>query len=61
MSTRFTTALIAMLLTVTGCAVNSTAPDFCSSYQIVPTLHCGSDIQQRNVDKNNALWMEKCQ
>ncbi|MCB9996599.1 MAG: hypothetical protein H6869_09205 [Rhodospirillales bacterium] len=49
-----------ILLTVSGCAAPSTAPDFCSVYHIVPTLRCGSETQQLAVDQNNAVYLELC-
>jgi len=50
-----------MLITVSACAVSSTAaPDFCTLYQPVPTLHAGTKVQQLMTDENNAVYMEKC-
>lgn len=46
---------------VSACAVTSTGPDFCAVYRPVPTLHCGSALQNLAVDQNNAVYMALCE
>lgn len=58
--TVFATVSVLMTFTVSGCAVNSMVNDFCSLYQSVPTLHCGTETQQLKTDENNAVYMERC-
>jgi len=48
--------LIIALLTLSGCATSSS--DFCDTYTVVPTLYCGTEVQQINVDINNAKYLE---
>lgn len=48
-----------MMIIMTACGTASTN-NFCDTYIAVPTLHCGSDKQKLNVDKNNAVYLEKC-
>lgn len=57
---KFKTALLLIPLIASGCAATSTAPDFCAVYNAVPTLHCGTQIQQLAVDRNNAVYLELC-
>jgi len=57
------------LLTVSGCATDSPAPinsippvrdTFCSIYVPVYTSARDTEETKRQVDKNNAVWLEKC-
>ena len=57
---KFKTAWLLIPLIASGCAAVSTAPDFCAVYNAVPTLECGTAIQQLAVDQNNAVWLELC-
>ncbi|MEC8664158.1 MAG: hypothetical protein VXY16_01650 [Pseudomonadota bacterium] len=57
---RFKTLLCLTLLSGSGCAVNTTTPDFCNAYLPVPTLSCGSDLQQLRTDQNNAVYDGLC-
>lgn len=52
--------LYVITLNVSACATISTPVDFCSVYEPVPTLHCGSDIQKLGVDQNNAVYLDLC-
>ena len=56
----YKTALFLTLLSVSGCAANTTTPDFCNVYLPVPTLSCGSDLQQLRTDQNNAVYDGLC-
>lgn len=56
----FKTVLLLTVIFVSGCAVTSTAPDFCSVYRPVPTLYCGTAMQQLTTDQNNAVYMKLC-
>ena len=58
-----------ILLTVTGCAHASLAPikpvervadTFCSMYIPVYTSAKDTEETRSQVDKNNAVWLEKC-
>ena len=42
-----------------ACSMKATG-DFCSLYEPVPTLHCGTALQNLRVDGNNAVYLDQC-
>ena len=67
---RFMIALTPILLTVSGCATGSPEPieavkpisvGFCATYVPVYTTAQDTEQTKRQVDKNNAVWVELCE
>jgi hypothetical protein len=54
------TALTLTLLTVSACGTASNSGSFCDLYQPVRTLEDGRKDQRDAIDKNNAVYLEKC-
>ena len=71
MSRRFMIALSPILLIATACAHDSRATEpepirpialgFCSVYKPVYTSRTDTEETKKQVDKNNAVWLEYCE
>ena len=65
---RYTIALMPILLIATACAHDSVAIEpvkpipntFCAIYVPVYTSKADTEETKRQVDKNNAVWLELC-
>lgn len=53
-------AIALILITGSGCAANSTAPNFCMVYEPVYNTGEIKEPQRTSVEINNAIYMEMC-
>lgn len=59
---KFAIGLLPILIMLGGCAKNLPVIDtFCLKYQPVYTSIGDTEETKRQVDENNAVWMEGCQ
>ena len=56
----FIGSLLVTVVLLSGCATGSRG-SFCDIYEPVYTIKSDSEKTKKQVDKNNAVWLEKCE